>query len=87
MAFYPYNYLLFGLICNFGGIGALFYSWKSTLQLKELTALLGWSLIMAAALNWIGLSGGGFGLLYAITLPSLSALLCVGLSAGIKNRR
>ena len=87
MAFYPYNYFLFGLICNFGGIGALFYSWKSTLQLKELTTILGWSLIIAAALNWIGLSGWEFGLLYAITLPSFSALLCIGLSAEIKNRK
>lgn len=87
MAFYPYNYFLFGLICNFGGIGALFYSWKSTLQLKELTTILGWSLIIAAALNWIDLSGWEFGLLYAITLPSFSALLYVGLSAEIKNRK
>jgi hypothetical protein len=87
MAFYPYNYLLFGLLCNIGGIGALFYSWKSKLELKALAKILGWSLVVAAALVWVGLSGWEFGLLYAITLPSFSALLYICLNAEIKPRK
>lgn len=67
------------------GTGILYFSWKSKVQLKESFTVVGWSFLVAALFCWIEFNGWEFGTLYAITLPSLAALLYVSYNAEINN--
>ncbi|MCG8414432.1 MAG: hypothetical protein MI746_09470 [Pseudomonadales bacterium] len=85
MTFTKASYLIVGTLCTIGGAGVLYFSWKSKIQLKESFNVLGWSLLVAALFSWTGLNGWEFGTLYAITLPSLAALLYVSYNAELNG--
>lgn len=78
-------FLLLGTLSTLVGLGMIFLSWKSRIQLKDTFTSVGWLLLVLALIAWIGLSGWEFGLIYGLTLPSLAALLLVGFNAESNN--
>ncbi len=77
--------LLLGLICSVAGVAAVFYSWKKHPLLREAFLIAGWSLLLIAGLVWAELDGWEFGSIYAITVPSLIALLFVTSNADYRQ--
>ena len=78
-------YLLAGSLCTLGGPGILYYSWKYKPALKALFTGVGWLLLGLAVFCWSALEGWEFGLIYGITLPSLSAFTFVVLNARVND--
>lgn len=77
--------LLLGMVCTMGGVAAVYYSWKKHPQLKEAFLIAGWSLLLIAGLVWAEMDGWEFGSIYAITIPSLIALLFVTSNADYRQ--
>ena len=78
-------YLIAGLLCTLGGPGILYFSWKYKPALKASFTGVGWLLIGLSVFCWSALEGWEFGLIYGITLRSLSAFTFVVLNARVNE--
>lgn len=77
--------LFLGLACATLGVGLLYLSWKSRVQLKEAYCVTGWLLILNSNFYWVFLTGWEFGLIYGITVPSFLALAIAAINGEKKT--
>ncbi len=50
------EFMLFGVICVLCGIGCLYLSWKSRVQLRDTFTMVGCIMIATAGFNWLAYS-------------------------------
>lgn len=67
--------------CTSAGIVLLYRSWSRRPRGSRFSVAAGWLLLAAAATSWIRAAGWEFGAIHAFTVPSLVAVLLLGLVA------
>lgn len=75
---------ILAVVCATVGITLLYRSWSRRPRMSRMVPTAGWALLLIAAACWIAVDGWEFGMVYAITVPSIPAGLLLWL---VSDRR